>query len=62
MNTQNKSKTIGKNRVPSYEAAIYGSISGGVAAAITTPLDVLKTRVMTAEVKFRMKQQQDFKS
>lgn len=29
-----------------HEAAICGSISGGIAAAATTPLDVLKTRVM----------------
>ncbi|KAG6036012.1 hypothetical protein E4U41_005846, partial [Claviceps citrina] len=27
-------------------SALYGSLSGGVAAAATTPLDVLKTRVM----------------
>ena len=29
-----------------HEAAVCGSISGGIAAAATTPLDVLKTRVM----------------
>ncbi|KAI1184718.1 mitochondrial carrier [Nemania serpens] len=33
------------------ESAIYGSISGAVAAGITTPLDVLKTRVMLSNEK-----------
>ncbi|CCX29783.1 mitochondrial carrier domain-containing protein [Pyronema domesticum] len=31
------------------ESAVFGSISGGFAAACTTPLDVLKTRLMLAK-------------
>jgi solute carrier family 25 S-adenosylmethionine transporter 26 len=32
-----------------FESAIFGSISGGIAAAATTPLDVLKTRLILAK-------------
>ncbi|KAJ1838727.1 S-adenosylmethionine transporter [Coemansia sp. RSA 486] len=33
-------------RIRSWEAALCGSVAGGTAAALTTPLDVVKTRVM----------------
>jgi solute carrier family 25 S-adenosylmethionine transporter 26 len=40
------SHPTGGGEVSAAESALYGSVSGGVAAAVTTPLDVLKTRVM----------------
>ncbi|KAK7735255.1 S-adenosylmethionine transporter [Cytospora paraplurivora] len=36
----------GGSDVSAGESALYGTVSGGVAAAITTPLDVIKTRTM----------------
>lgn len=37
--------------VTSYQAALCGSVSGGIAAAFTTPLDVMKTRLMIGKDK-----------
>lgn len=40
--------------VPALESAVYGSVAGAIAAGLTTPLDVLKTRVMLAEKRVSM--------
>ncbi|GAB6029151.1 hypothetical protein CHUAL_004928 [Chamberlinius hualienensis] len=45
-----KSWSSSQNRyVDSWQAAICGAAAGGISAAITTPLDVAKTRIMLAE-------------
>ncbi|EMC91833.1 hypothetical protein BAUCODRAFT_306237 [Baudoinia panamericana UAMH 10762] len=45
-----KQRSVARGKdVTGAESAIYGSISGAVAAGLTTPLDVLKTRLMLAK-------------
>lgn len=39
----------GRAKVNAFEAGVCGCIAGGVGAGFTTPLDVLKTRIMLAK-------------
>ncbi|RYO29056.1 hypothetical protein AA0111_g6223 [Alternaria arborescens] len=41
----------GKTEVSGWEGGLLGSVAGAVAAGVTTPLDVLKTRMMLAREK-----------
>ncbi|KAL2068884.1 hypothetical protein VTL71DRAFT_15222 [Oculimacula yallundae] len=41
----------GKESISAWESGLFGSAAGAVAAATTTPLDVLKTRMMLAKEK-----------
>jgi len=47
-------RTEGRESISAMESAVFGSIAGAVAAGITTPLDVLKTRMMLAKEKQAM--------
>ncbi|RYY85686.1 hypothetical protein EON63_07040 [archaeon] len=40
--------------LPAYEAAVCGCVTGALAAALTTPLDVTKTRLMLGKVRWIM--------
>lgn len=53
MKSWRRTKT-GSETVSAFESAVFGSVAGAVAASITTPLDVLKTRLMLSKEKQRM--------
>lgn len=45
-----------RREVSAGESAVFGSVAGAAAAALTTPLDVLKTRMMLAKDSIRVGQ------
>jgi solute carrier family 25 S-adenosylmethionine transporter 26 len=47
-------RTSGKESITAIESALFGSAAGAIAAGFTTPLDVLKTRMMLAKEKTSM--------
>ena len=47
-----------KEKVTPLESGLCGSLSGGISAAITTPLDVVKTRIMLAETSSELARKQ----
>ena len=47
-----------QERVTPLQSSICGAVSGGISAAITTPLDVAKTRIMLADSSSQLAQNQ----
>ena len=47
--TQTTWSSLQGSPVDPWQSAVCGAIAGGTSAAITTPLDVAKTRVMLAQ-------------
>jgi hypothetical protein len=46
--TESGSGVVIQDQIPASTSAMFGSVAGAIAAGLTTPLDVIKTRVMLA--------------
>lgn len=48
LRTAETASSIAEMQIPASTSAMFGSVAGAIAAGLTTPLDVIKTRVMLA--------------
>ncbi|KAJ5177891.1 Mitochondrial substrate/solute carrier [Penicillium coprophilum] len=48
LRTAETASSLAETQIPASTSAMFGSVAGAIAAGLTTPLDVIKTRVMLA--------------